>query len=451
MSIIEMFDFLMYGGGDMEEKGSARMETSGKEESASVAEEYAAGAASAPVSEETPSVPDEGGASEREKENGASPLSKRRKFALAVGHFFKSSVVPVVALAAAGITCFFVPFDREYLGYFDLQTLSCLFCTLAVVAAFKNIRFFVWLADIIVRRFKNMRNIVLALVFVTYFGSMVMANDMALITFLPLGYFVLDSCGNKKLTALTFIMQNIAANLGGMLTPFGNPQNLYLYSYFNIAAGEFFKIMALPFAVAFLLILGVCLFVKPEKAEVLSAPKKTPPVWRIALYSALFVLSVLIVFRVFPYYWGLLAVTAALLIFDFRAVLRVDYGLLFTFCAFFVFSGNMARIPAVEEFLGGLVALDPLAFGVLSCQVISNVPSAVLLSKFTSDYANLLVAVNIGGLGTPIASLASLITLNTYRRVCPGQTKKYIAKFLLLNFSFLAVLIGVGYLNVLIV
>ncbi len=435
----------------MEEKGSARMETSGKEESASVAEEGAAGAASAPVSEETPSVPDEGGASEREKENGASPLSKRRKFALAVGHFFKSSVVPVVALAAAGITCFFVPFDREYLGYFDLQTLSCLFCTLAVVAAFKNIRFFVWLADIIVRRFKNMRNIVLALVFVTYFGSMVMANDMALITFLPLGYFVLDSCGNKKLTALTFIMQNIAANLGGMLTPFGNPQNLYLYSYFNIAAGEFFKIMALPFAVAFLLILGVCLFVKPEKAEVLSAPKKTPPVWRIALYSALFVLSVLIVFRVFPYYWGLLAVTAALLIFDFRAVLRVDYGLLFTFCAFFVFSGNMARIPAVEEFLGGLVALDPHAFGVLSCQVISNVPSAVLLSKFTSDYANLLVAVNIGGLGTPIASLASLITLNTYRRVCPGQTKKYIAKFLLLNFSFLAVLIGVGYLNVLIV
>ena len=427
------------------------MDTNGKEAPVSAGEEYAAGAASAPVSEETPSVPDEGGASEREKENGASPLSKRRKFALAVGHFFKSSVVPVVALAAAGITCFFVPFDREYLGYFDLQTLSCLFCTLAVVAAFKNIRFFVWLADIIVRRFKNMRNIVLALVFVTYFGSMVMANDMALITFLPLGYFVLDSCGNKKLTALTFIMQNIAANLGGMLTPFGNPQNLYLYSYFNIAAGEFFKIMALPFAVAFLLILGVCLFVKPEKAEVLSAPKKTPPVWRIALYSALFVLSVLIVFRVFPYYWGLLAVTALLLIFDFRAVLRVDYGLLFTFCAFFVFSGNMARIPAVEEFLGGLVALDPLAFGVLSCQVISNVPSAVLLSKFTSDYANLLVAVNIGGLGTPIASLASLITLNTYRRVCPGQTKKYIAKFLLLNFSFLAVLIGVGYLNVLIV
>ena len=116
-----------------------------------------------------------------------------------------------------------------------------------------------------------------------------------------------------------------------------------------------------------------------------------------------------------------------------------------------MFSGNLARIPAVEEFLGGLVALDPLAFGTLSCQVISNVPSAVLLSKFTSDYANLLVAVNIGGLGTPIASLASLITLNTFRRVCPGETRKYVLKFLAFNFSFLAVLIGVGYLNALIV
>lgn len=379
------------------------------------------------------------------------PLSKKRRLALAVGHFFKSSAVLIAALAAAAVTCFFVPIDREYLGYFDLQTLSCLFCTLAVVAAFKNIRFFVWLADIIVRRFRNMRNIVLALVFVTYFGSMIMANDMALITFLPLGYFVLDSCGNKKLTAFAFIMQNIAANLGGMLTPFGNPQNLYLYSYYSIGAGEFFKIMALPFAVAFLLILGVCLFVKPEKAEVLSAPKKTPPVWRIAAYTALFALSVLIVFRVFPYYWGLAAVAAVLLILDRRALLHVDYGLLLTFCAFFVFSGNMARIPAVENFLGNLVELDPLAFGVLSCQVISNVPSAVLLSKFTSDYANLLVAVNIGGLGTPIASLASLITLNTYRRMRPGETKKYVLLFLLFNFSFLAVLTGIGYLNALLV
>lgn len=379
-------------------------------------------------------------------------IASRGKAVLsAVGRVLKNSVVLLVALAAAAVTCIFVPFDGEYAKYFDFRTLACLFCTLAVVAAFKNIRFFVWVADIIVRRFKNMRNVVLALVFVTYFGSMVMANDMALITFLPLGYFVLESCGNKKLTAFVFIMQNIAANLGGMLTPFGNPQNLYLYSYYSIPTGEFFKIMALPFAVAFVLILAVCLFVRPVPAQVLSKPKKRPPVWRIAVYGVLFALSVLIVFRVFPYYWGLLAVVAALLLLDFRAILRVDYALLLTFCAFFVFSGNLARIPAVADFLGGLVALDPLACGVLSCQVISNVPSAVLLSKFTGDYASLLVAVNAGGLGTPVASLASLITLNTFRRVQPGETKGYILKFLALNFSFLAVLVGAGYLTLLFV
>ena len=374
-------------------------------------------------------------------------LSRGRRFLFALGRVARGNAVLLIALLAAAITCFFVPIDAQYADYFDLRTLSCLFCTLAVVAALRSIRFFVWLADVIVRRFCNMRNIVLALVFVTYFGSMIMANDMALVTFLPLGWLVLESCGNKKLVAFTFIMQNIAANLGGMLTPFGNPQNLYLYSYFQIPTGEFFAIMALPFAVAFVLILAVCLFVKPEPACVSSRPKNPPVLWRSVVYLALFVLSVLIVFRVFPYYWGLLAVVLALLVLDIRSFAHVDYSLLLTFCAFFVFSGNLARIPAVAEALGKLVSLDPLAFGALSCQVISNVPSAVLLSKFTENYPALLIAVNIGGLGTPIASLASLITLNTYRRVCPGETKKYLVKFLALNFSFLAVLFGAGYLT----
>ena len=364
-----------------------------------------------------------------------------------IKNFLKANTVLIISIVAAAITCFFVPFDEEYLGYFDLRTLSCLFCTLAVVAAFKNIRFFVWLADIIVRRFKSIRTVIVSLVFVTYFGSMIMANDMALVTFLPLGYFVHESCNGKRYMAFTFIMQNIAANLGGMLTPFGNPQNLYLYSFFNIGAAEFFKIMALPFAAAFLLILGTCLFVKPEKVQVTTKKRPAPKAWRVAVYSALFIVSVLIVFRIFPYYWGLLAVTVALLVLDFRSVLKVDYGLLLTFCAFFVFSGNMSRIEPVQKFLGTLMDIDPLAFGILSCQVISNVPSAVLLSRFTTDYARLLIAVNLGGLGTPIASLASLITLNTYRKLMPGDTKKYILLFLALNFGFLLILAGFGYLT----
>ena len=371
-----------------------------------------------------------------------------------VGQIFideiKSHVVLLVAIVAAAVTCFFVPPDADYAGYFDLNTLSCLFCTLAVVNALKQRHFFEWLSGKIVTAFGNMRRVTFALVFVTYFGSMFMANDMALVTFLPLGYYVLSSCKKNEHTAFIFIMQNIAANLGGMLTPFGNPQNLYLYSYYSIQAGEFFAIMALPFGVAFVLIAGTCFVVKPEPVKLETPPAQAPVLWRMIVYFVLFALSVMIVFRVFDWYIGLIAVTVALLILEPRAFLHVDYALLLTFCAFFVFSGNMARIPEVRAFLSALIGASALLVGTASCQVISNVPSAVLLSRFTNDYRNLLVAVNIGGLGTPIASLASLITLGEFRRRMPGKTLRYLALFSLINFSFLAVLIGTGYLNQLI-
>lgn len=363
----------------------------------------------------------------------------------------KSRIVLIVALVAAAVTCFFVPPDGGYADYFDLDTLSCLFCTLAVVSALKRRRFFEWLAVKIVTAFGNMRRVTFALVFVTYFGSMIMANDMALITFLPLGWLVLSSCGKTKYTAFVFVMQNVAANLGGMLTPFGNPQNLYLYSFFEINAGEFFAIMAIPFAVAFVLIAGTCLVVKPEPIRLETHPEPAPPVWRMIVYFVLFALSVMIVFRVFPYYVGLIVVTVASAILEPKCFLRVDYGLLLTFCAFFVFSGNLARIPAVRDLLASVVAMSPLLVGTATCQVISNVPSAVLLSRFTTDYRHLLIAVNIGGLGTPVSSLASLITLGEYRKREPGKTLRYLGLFSLINFSYLAVLIGSSYLADLIV
>ncbi len=374
------------------------------------------------------------------------PSLKHRYGQLLLGAL-KSHIVLLVAIAAALVTCIFVPPDAAYAGYFDLSTLSCLFCTLLVVNALKQRHFFEWLAVQIVTAFGNMRRVTFALVFVTYFGSMVMANDMALVTFLPLGYFVLSSCGQQKYTAFVFVMQNIAANLGGMLTPFGNPQNLYLYSYYAIGAGEFFSIMALPFAVAFVLIAGACFAVKPLPVKLETQPVAAPPVWRTVVYLMLFVLSVMIVFRVIPYWACLIAVTLAVLILEPRAFLYVDYGLLLTFCAFFVFSGNMARIPAVSAFLSALVGFSPLLVGTASCQVISNVPSSVLLSRFTADYRHLLIAVNIGGLGTPVASLASLITLGEYRKHDPKGTLRYLGLFSLINFSCLAVLIGASYLN----
>ncbi|MBQ3134557.1 MAG: citrate transporter [Oscillospiraceae bacterium] len=354
--------------------------------------------------------------------------------------FFRRSVVMTVALCAAVITGFIVPPDARYIDYFDFKTLSCLFCVLAVVCALRNIHFFYILAEQVVRRFKTARLSVLVLVYVTFIGSMLIANDMALLTFLPLGYFVLTTTNMQKYMAVTFILQNIAANLGGMLTPFGNPQNLYLYTKFNIPTPEFMSIMAPPFLISIALITLCCiLFIRPEPLELpenyIRLPRRLT-----ALYLVLFALSIAIVFRGIPYWLGLIIIPLVLLFVDRRALAAVDYPLLLTFVFFFVFSGNMARIDAVREMLSALLDKNTLLFSVVSCQFISNVPSAILLSQFTTNYPDLLVGVNIGGTGTLIASLASLITFTQYTRYNPGKGGYYVKLFSAFNFAFLAIL-----------
>ncbi|MCR5783887.1 MAG: citrate transporter [Clostridia bacterium] len=356
--------------------------------------------------------------------------------------FAKKNVVMIVAMLAAIITSFVIPPDEHYLGYFDYKTLTCLFCVLSVVCALKNINFFYMLAHKIVQMFRNARLCIVALVYITFIGSMLIANDMALLTFLPLGFLVLTTTGKQKYMAFTFIMQNIAANLGGMLTPFGNPQNLFLYTKFDIPTGEFIRIMAPPFVFAVLLITVVCLIaVKNEPMEIQNT-EISLPAGRTVLYLALFAFSIIIVFRVIPYWIGLIVIPITLFFADRKALKMVDYPLLCTFVFFFIFSGNMARIEAFRHFFSTLLEKSTLIFSTLSCQVISNVPSAILLSQFTSNYKDLLVGVNIGGVGTLIASLASLITFREYVKNNPGKTGYYIGRFSLLNFSFLFLLLG---------
>ena len=356
------------------------------------------------------------------------------------GSFVKKNAVMVIAMIAAIITCFFVPPDKAYLTYFDVKTLTCLFCVLAVVCALKNINFFYMLAKKIVRVFKNARMSILALVYITFIGSMLIANDMALLTFLPLGTYVMVTTGKNKYMAFTFIMQNIAANLGGMLTPFGNPQNLYLYTKFQIPTVEFMGIMAAPFILAIGLITLCCiLFVKPEPFE-LKDEKVSLPTGRSIVYLLLFLLAIAIVFRGIPYGVGLVVIPLVLLFMDRKALKMVDYPLLFTFVFFFVFSGNMARIEGVRRLFSFLLEKNTLLFSVLSCQVISNVPSAILLSQFTENYRHLLLGVNIGGVGTLIASLASLITYREYSKQSGGKTGSYILLFSAFNFAFLIIM-----------
>ncbi len=354
----------------------------------------------------------------------------------------KNNAVMLIAFSAALLTAFIVPPDKQYLTYFDFKTLSCLFAVLAVVTALRRVRFFYTVARKTVMLFKTARMSVLGIVYITFIGSMLIANDMALLTFLPLGFFVLHTTGKEKYMAFTFIMQNIAANLGGMLTPFGNPQNLYLYSKFAIDDLVFIKIMLPPFLVSVLLITVACIaMVKPEPL-VLEDDDYTPPWWRVSIYLVLFVLSIVMVFRVIPYQVGLVIIPLALLLLDRRALLKVDYGLLLTFVFFFIFSGNLARIDTVREFFGRLLSKNTLAFSALSCQVISNVPTAILLSQFTDNYRELLMGVNIGGTGTLIASLASLITFRTYTMHNPGKTGEYLLKFSLWSFGFLGILLA---------
>lgn len=356
--------------------------------------------------------------------------------------FAKKNAVMLIAFAAALITSLFVPVDKEYIGYFDFKTLSCLFCVLAVVCALKDINFFFVIARKIVHFFKTARMSILALVYITFIGSMLIVNDMALLTFLPLGFLVLSSTGKQKYMAFTFIMQNIAANLGGMLTPFGNPQNLYLYTKFNIPNGEFMGIMAPPFILSVVLITLCCIIFVKNEPLMISDEKIELNGKRTALYLALFALAIAIVFRGIPYWIGLIIIPAVLFFADRHALESVDYPLLFTFVFFFIFAGNMARMDAVRDFFSTLLSKNTLLFSALSCQCISNVPSAILLSRFTGNYAELLIGVNVGGVGTLIASLASLITFREYVKHDPKSTRRYIAEFSAFNFGFLIILIA---------
>ena len=355
-------------------------------------------------------------------------------------NFIKKNVVFCVALLAAVVTSVFVPPDKVYLDYFDWKTLVCLFLTLAVVCALRNVKFFTIIARKLVLITGNLRSLFLMLIIITFLGSMLIANDMALITFLPLGFFSLTAVKQERYMAYLFILQNISANLGGMLTPFGNPQNLYLYSYYHIPTLEFCKIMLPPFLLAIGMLALACFFVKPIKLTIDEDFPEKLNRKRTAVYLVLFAVSLLVVFRVLPLLPTLIGITAVLLFFDREALKMVDYPLLGTFFFFFIFAGNLARIDAVNTLISSILEKDVLTVSLLSCQGISNVPSAILLSRFTTDYHSLLLGVNIGGTGTLIASLASLITFSEYRILYPGHSKQYFWLFTFINVIFLVVM-----------
>ena len=356
-------------------------------------------------------------------------------------NFIKKEVVLSVAIVLTIVTCFFVPIDKDYLNYFDYNTLICLFCMLAVVAGLKSTNIFELISRKMIGLFHTRRGVIYSLVFGTFFFDMIVANDMSLITFLPLTYIVLHSTRNDKYLAFTFIMQTIAANMGGMITPYGNPQNLYLYSYYNIPTSEFFGILFIQAITVLVLLYICCSFISNEKLTLRKKSKIVISKNTLLVYVILFILVILGIFRVLPYMAILAIVILTIAIKDPKRFKDVDYALLATFCVFFIFSGNISRIPVVKEFISNIVVKNTLLAGIVSCHIISKVPTENFFSKFTTNYTDLLISVNIGSLGILISSLASLITLKEFLKHQPKNFWKYLGKFTLFNTSFLIILL----------
>lgn len=343
-----------------------------------------------------------------------------------VRRFVRDQIVPIVSVVAALATCLLVPPDAGYAGYVDWGTLGRLACMLAVVGALREAGLFQMLAVRLVARCRTMRGLAAVLVGVTAFASMFVTNDMALVALLPLAAASLLEAGRRDLIAPVFVLQGLAANLCGMILPFGNPQNIYLSDCYAVGFGAFVQTMALPFAVSVALIALCCVaLVRPDRVagvdgEAAGGAASTVqiaslPAGRLAVLAVLFAVCVAAVLGAVPVPVALAVVGVGLLFADRRVFVRTDWGLLVTFAAFFVFSGNLARIDAVSEAFAGWLAGGAFVPGALLSQVISNVPAAVVLSRFTGDWQGLLAGVNVGGAGTPVASLATLIVVTQFQ------------------------------------
>lgn len=357
-----------------------------------------------------------------------------------MGIIKKIDKVFLISLILAIISCFFVPISKQYLSYFDFKTLITLFLMMTIIGGFRNIKLFEILSDRIVRRFENTKVIIIFLVMITFVGDMILANDMSLITFIPLTFAIFKGTKQERYVIFTVIMQVIAADLGGMITPFGNPQNLYAYSRYNLMPIEFFEIMIIPFSIA-LVLLVIIISCIPKEKMILEKPKETKiDKIRSTIYIVLFISVVLMIFRIIPIWIEFLIIMPIMLITDKKAFLKVDYILLLTFSMFFIFSGNIARLDVVNSFITNFFVGNELEVGIGICQFMSNVPTTILLSNFTQNYSALLIAVNIGSLGTLVASMASLIAYRMFTAEFKNKSMKYLKIFTITNVVFLIVL-----------
>lgn len=380
-----------------------------------------------------------------------------------VKELFQKETVCCIAFLLAVISIFFVSPSKNYISYIDFRVLALLFCLMAVVRGFSSIGVFTRLGTMLLTHVHSLRMLSALFIFLCFFFSMLITNDVALITFVPFTILVLSMAEQKKFLIPVIVLETIAANLGSMLTPLGNPQNLYLYTISGLSIGAFVRII-LPYSfVSAILLLIFILFLPKDTVstataantanstntvtasntsnvicEAVKARKNSRILF--AFYLILFLLCLLTVLHILPYQIMFLLVLTGFLLLDYRVLKDVDYFLLLTFLCFFIFIGNMKQISLVHELISKLLVHHEVLMGIGASQIISNVPAAILLSGFTDDYSALLIGVNLGGLGTLIASLASLISFKFYANSNGSDTRRFLGIFTLYNVIFLGVL-----------
>lgn len=371
----------------------------------------------------------------------------------AILNFLKKQVVLVVAWILAIISAFFVHPNAEYFSYIDWRSLGILWSLMAIMAAYRINGVFETIGKWLLGKVHKMGQLVLVLVLLCFILSMFVTNDVALITFVPFAILILEACNCQKLMIPVIVLQTVAANLGSMLTPIGNPQNLYLFGLGGFGLGQFVMLM-LPYSALSLVLILICVFFigNKEKGTVLentglemneteTKGSNINPILKLIIFTVLFVLSILTVLHVIPFYVLVPIVFVCMLIFERKSIVKADYSLLLTFIGFFIFTGNISRIDFINQQLQHFVGGRELAFGIITSQVISNVPAALLLSGFSTNVSNLIVGVNLGGLGTLIASMASLISYKFYAASKDSKTGKFMVVFTCVNVVFLAILV----------
>ena len=358
--------------------------------------------------------------------------------------FARKDAVLIIALVCAGVSSAFVPIGPSYLDYIDWKVLSCLFCLMSVVAGLRGLGVFDIAAAATSRFASGARMIAFILIGLTFFLSMAITNDVALITVVPFSLIMLKNVTRSRTRMTVITLQTIAANVGSSLTPVGNPQNLYLFSHYGMDAGTFFSGIFPIVAVGGALLFAAIFTIPNEPVRNDVGPHNHgPQAIPMIVYAVLFAASVLSVFRMLPYIPVTIVVLVAVVIMDRRILRRVDYSLLLTFVGFFIFIGNLQAIETVREFLIKVSSFDITLVSAIASQFISNVPAALLFSRFTDDAVGLLRGVSIGGLGTLIASLASVISYKFFCAERKEESLAYLGVFTFWNVAFFLVLYGV--------